>query len=72
MSEEEVSGFRRIAHEFGHSLGLPDLYDLNYDDPERDSAGVGRTAGMGTTVLLHFAPGAWSSWVVMARGGQTT
>lgn len=28
-----------FCHEFGHALGLPDLYD--YDDPPNDSEGVG-------------------------------
>ncbi|MBI2502549.1 MAG: immune inhibitor A [Candidatus Latescibacteria bacterium] len=36
-----------MAHEFGHSLGLPDLYDLAYDNPERDSAGIGKWGLMG-------------------------
>jgi len=42
-----------MAHEFGHVLGLPDLYDLDYGqeggepDPEKDSAGVGYWCLMG-------------------------
>lgn len=40
-----------MAHEFGHVLGLPDLYDLSYDvDDElglRDSAGIGYWGIMG-------------------------
>jgi M6 family metalloprotease-like protein len=36
-----------MAHEFGHSLGLPDLYDLSYDGPEDDSAGIGAWGLMG-------------------------
>ena len=36
-----------MAHEFGHALGLPDLYDVDYDDPESDSAGIGRWGLMG-------------------------
>ena len=36
-----------MAHEFGHALGLVDLYDLEYDDPEEDSAGIGRWGLMG-------------------------
>jgi len=36
-----------MAHEFGHALGLPDLYDLSYEGPEEDSAGIGRWGLMG-------------------------
>jgi M6 family metalloprotease-like protein len=36
-----------MAHEFGHGLGLPDLYDLSYTNPDDDSAGVGRWCLMG-------------------------
>ena len=36
-----------MAHEFGHSLGLSDLYDLGYDNPAADSAGIGRGGVMG-------------------------
>ena len=36
-----------MAHEFGHALGLPDLYDLEYAEPDGDSAGIGRWGLMG-------------------------
>ena len=36
-----------MAHEFGHALSLPDLYDLSYTGPEDDSAGIGRWGLMG-------------------------
>ena len=38
-----------MVHEFGHSLGLPDLYEWFYsaDAPERDSAGIGKWGLMG-------------------------
>ena len=36
-----------MAHEFGHALGLPDLYDLSYTDPVTDSAGIGKWGLMG-------------------------
>ena len=40
-----------MAHEFGHGLGLPDLYDLIYEDPETDSAGIGAWGLMGWGAL---------------------
>ena len=40
-----------MAHEFGHALGLPDLYDRFYDDPEDDSAGIGKWGLMGHGAL---------------------
>jgi M6 family metalloprotease-like protein len=36
-----------ICHEYGHILGLPDLYDLGYGRPSEDSAGVGAWCLMG-------------------------
>jgi len=41
-----------MAHEFGHSLELPDLYDISFldtpdQDPTEDSAGIGRWGLMG-------------------------
>lgn len=41
-----------MAHEFGHALGLPDLYDVSFQrqpdqDPAEDSAGIGRWGLMG-------------------------
>ena len=41
-----------MAHEFGHSLGLPDLYDVSFQrvpdqGPEEDSAGIGCWGLMG-------------------------
>ena len=40
-----------MAHEFGHALELPDLYDLAYTGPEDDSAGIGRWGLMGLGAL---------------------
>jgi M6 family metalloprotease-like protein len=40
-----------MAHEFGHALGLPDLYDLLYEGHEDDSAGIGRWGLMGQGAL---------------------
>jgi M6 family metalloprotease-like protein len=36
-----------MAHEFGHALGLPDLYDLAHERQADDSAGIGRWGLMG-------------------------
>ncbi|MCK5120232.1 MAG: M6 family metalloprotease domain-containing protein, partial [Candidatus Latescibacteria bacterium] len=40
-----------MAHEFGHALGLPDLYDLSYEGHEDDSAGIGCWGLMGQGAL---------------------
>ena len=55
-----------MAHEFGHGLGLPDLYDLSYEGPEDDSAGIGCWGLMGRGALGWHGDGgpvpfcAWS------------
>ena len=36
-----------MAHEFGHALGLPDLYDTFHEGREDDSAGIGNWGLMG-------------------------
>ena len=36
-----------MAHEFGHALALPDLYDIKYEGPREDSAGIGKWGLMG-------------------------
>lgn len=59
-----------MAHEFGHALGLPDLYDLDYQDnprlnPTEDSAGIGRWGLMGHGVYGwsgQEGPGPMSAW----------
>ncbi|MCK5381963.1 MAG: immune inhibitor A, partial [Candidatus Latescibacteria bacterium] len=40
-----------MAHEFGHTLGLVDLYDTKYEGPNDDSAGIGNWGLMGRGVL---------------------
>ena len=53
---QRVWGFHHavgcMAHEYGHILGLPDLYDTSFlwkpdQDPDEDSAGIGRWGLMG-------------------------
>lgn len=40
-----------MAHELGHHLGLPDLFDRSYPSPAEDSAGIGRWSLMGWGTL---------------------
>ncbi|MBI2505289.1 MAG: M6 family metalloprotease domain-containing protein [Candidatus Latescibacteria bacterium] len=52
---QRVTGFSyavgSMAHEFGHLLGLPDLYDIEGDTPAEESAGVGAWCLMGRGAL---------------------
>lgn len=52
-----------VCHEFGHQLGLPDLYDTNGDEGG-SSQGVGSWDVMGTGVwnFSGFAPAGLSAW----------
>lgn len=48
VSGKEPSGIGAFCHEFGHILGLPDLYDVDYDEN-------GRGKGMwGTLSLMDY------------------
>ena len=45
-----------MAHEFGHAMGLPDLYDVSFlrhpgEEPDKDSAGIGSWGLMGWGAL---------------------
>jgi M6 family metalloprotease-like protein len=58
-----------MAHEFGHSLGLPDLYDLSFQDapkqnPAEDGAGIGKWGLMGRGALgwTNSSPSPMSAW----------
>jgi len=52
-----------VCHEFGHQLGLPDLYDTNGDEGG-NSQGLGSWDIMGTGVwnFSGFAPAGLSAW----------
>ena len=40
-----------MAHEYGHILGLLDLYDTEHEEPEEDSGGIGNWGLMGRGAL---------------------
>ena len=66
-----------MCHEFGHVLGLPDLFDQssvtqgNELDPAEDSAGIGKWGLMGLGTLgwgVEDGPNAFSAWTLMTLG----
>ena len=56
-----------MVHEFGHSLGLPDLYDLDYTNPEDDSAGIGLWGVMGRDGTYGWNGGGASPFCAWSR-----
>ena len=60
-----------MAHEFGHALGLPDLYDTKYASPADDSAGIGCWGLMGWGAHGwngDDGPNAFSAWSLEQLG----
>ena len=66
-----------MCHEFGHVLGLPDLFDqstVGADsqlDPAEDSAGIGKWGLMGLGTLgwgIEDGPNAFSAWSLAKLG----
>jgi M6 family metalloprotease-like protein len=60
-----------MAHEYGHALGLPDLYDVAYDNPAQDSAGIGHWGLMGWGANdwdFSGGPVAFSAWSLEQLG----
>ncbi|MFH1571795.1 MAG: FlgD immunoglobulin-like domain containing protein [Gemmatimonadota bacterium] len=66
-----------MCHEFGHVLGLPDLFDQsavtasNQIDPAEDSAGIGKWGLMGLGTLgwgVEDGPNAFCAWTLMTLG----
>lgn len=64
----EFSPLGTFVHEFGHLLGLPDLYDKDYS-----SNGIGVWGLMGSGSHLNFGnkPGHMSAWSKMKLGWLT-
>ena len=66
-----------MCHEFGHVLGLPDLFDqstvgADFElDPAEDSAGIGKWGLMGLGTLgwgIEDGPNAFSAWSLAKLG----
>ena len=66
-----------MAHEFGHLLGLPDLFDLDFNtvndqiNPQKDSAGIGYWGLMGRGALGWNeldGPNPFSAWSLQQLG----
>ena len=62
-------GYIWLNHEFGHALGLPDLYAFTREDPMNTNDGhryVGDFSLMGLSSLNSNAPGflAWERWLL--------
>jgi M6 family metalloprotease-like protein len=66
-----------MCHEFGHVLGLPDLFDQSSValgdelNPEQDSAGIGKWGLMGLGTLgwgIEDGPNAFSAWSLARLG----
>ena len=57
-----------FCHEFGHNLGLPDLYDT--DDSNGDSEGIGEWGMMGSATYLGggHQPGNFCAWSKLDLG----
>jgi len=60
-----------MAHELGHHLGLPDLFDRSYSSPAEDSAGIGRWGLMAWGTLGWNGtdgPNPFSAWSLEQLG----
>lgn len=67
LSEEFVLG--TAAHEFGHFLGLPDLYDTDPDDGESKGCGFFCLMGYGCYLSEISGLSPWSQYYLSWDGG---
>lgn len=71
LSNPRIVGIGVLCHEFGHNLGLPDLYDTNQSNG--DSEGIGNWGLMGGGGWLggeHF-PANFCAWSRVENGWDT-
>ncbi|MCK5520236.1 MAG: M6 family metalloprotease domain-containing protein, partial [Candidatus Marinimicrobia bacterium] len=57
----QMEGIEVFCHEFGHALGLPDLYDRD-DSPDEESEGVGEWCIMSANTSHDESPAHFSAW----------
>ncbi len=70
-NNSRMVGVGIFCHEFGHGLGLPDLYDI--DDSDGDSEGIGwwGLMGSGNWAGGEDSPTNFSAWSKIKLGWQT-
>ena len=65
--DTQIMGISAVAHETGHGLGLPDLYDVNYA-----TAGIGRFSLMAFGPFAsEFSPARLDAWSLSQLGWVT-
>ena len=71
ISNPRMVGIGVFCHEFGHNLGLPDLYDT--DDANGGSEGIGNWGLMGGAAYLggENRPGNFCAWSRIENGWDT-
>jgi len=57
-----------IAHEFGHALGLPDLYDTDYTSSGSGKLALMASGSWGTTGNTPWYPSAMNAWCKTEMG----
>jgi M6 family metalloprotease-like protein len=66
MNPEEfpgaISPIGVICHEYGHTFGLPDLYDIDYSPPGSEGLGVWSLMAAGTYNLNGMRPAHFDAW----------
>ena len=70
-ASQNLVGIGVFCHEFGHNLGLPDLYDT--DDSNGDSEGIGNWGLMagGTWLGGEHRPANFCAWSKIENGWET-
>ena len=62
MQGNNITAIGVIAHEFGHVLGLPDLYDTDYTSSGSGKLALMASGSWGTTGNTPWYPSAMTAW----------